>query len=547
MTKSSPQKSSPLVFPFDRIDGDDAKKLTPEEALERYEQYGFLWIHLPHAHAQEAKAGTSENKVFSTLKSLYQTSSESFHRKWSVENAGNYDEAELSASVIFQPEEASMTLDRFYISTILSRKKDKQCLDRLLEQCLGPYFSDGITTTTTISPPLLGDSHHQGGAWLFVGRNAISSRCKNSNNGSSEPAVKKPKRQATTSTPLVGRAEHVDDVTHSGTWHVQLSGSKTWFLRPNQEAEDWYNFDDNEEETNQDDENKPPTNVPDLRDYIGLEELAKKKKKFVSVEQSDNKQGGLVRLCCHVQQGDLFVVNTRAWYHRTELPVVEDNNNGSSNTSSNKGLSISIARDFFLQVSPVQCPKDVQEGELIWEDEDEIPENFPPCKDDHQPNCVMAEIELEEEDNGDNDNDTEKEDPETRIVLIALQDLKEGETLVLKSEQDEGASDYDDEEGEEENAPERVDPRVVATQDWEQGSIVLSGDDIPEEIPKSMNPNCRLLLEEENGSSVVIKSLRGIRKGEIYTIEPDDDDEMDDYEEAEVDLESGEIILKRKG
>ena len=31
---------------------------------------------------------------------------------------------------------------------------------------------------------------------------------------------------------LPGRPEHTDSVTHDGTWHYQLSGTKIWRLRP---------------------------------------------------------------------------------------------------------------------------------------------------------------------------------------------------------------------------------------------------------------------------------------------------------------------------
>lgn len=39
--------------------------------------------------------------------------------------------------------------------------------------------------------------------------------------------------------PLRGRAEHTDSVTHSGTYHVQMSGSKTWYIHPMAESPDW--------------------------------------------------------------------------------------------------------------------------------------------------------------------------------------------------------------------------------------------------------------------------------------------------------------------
>jgi len=61
-------------------------------------------------------------------------------------------------------------------------------------------------------PPCLPASAAQEAAvWWFVGRN-----------GSSNEA-------------LPGRPEHTDEVSHDGTWHYQLEGSKEWRLRPTTE------------------------------------------------------------------------------------------------------------------------------------------------------------------------------------------------------------------------------------------------------------------------------------------------------------------------
>jgi hypothetical protein len=38
---------------------------------------------------------------------------------------------------------------------------------------------------------------------------------------------------------MSGRAEHTDKVKHHGTWHVQLCGSKTWYIRPDPAAPEW--------------------------------------------------------------------------------------------------------------------------------------------------------------------------------------------------------------------------------------------------------------------------------------------------------------------
>jgi hypothetical protein len=204
-------------------------------------------------------------------------------------------------------------------------------------------------------------------------------------------------------------------------------------------------------------------------------------------------------LKCSVQEGDLFVLDTRAWYHRTELPASGVN-------------SISIARDFFLPFS-LTSPRDVKQGEVILDEED-LPDDFGDISASKDAsNCALVEVEEDDEE-------------EPRIVLIATKDISQGEELVLcQQEEDE----------EEENAPEGVDPRAIASQDWENGDIVLCAEEIPEDLPRSLDPNCTL---EHSTEGVCVRSICSIATGDVYTLYPDSDGE---YEEVEVDLGTGEM------
>ena len=132
------------------------------------------------------------------------------------------------------------------------------------------------------------DALHDDGLWLFVGSN---------------PNPKKRARGGAGAEALTGRPEHTDDVVHSGTWHVQLCGSKTWHVRPCAAAEDW--------------QQDPPV----LRE--GEHGVVRR-------------AGRGLRLKIEAQQGDLLIVNTRAWWHCTDIPP-------------QPGLSISFARDFYLE------------------------------------------------------------------------------------------------------------------------------------------------------------------------------------------------------
>lgn len=515
--------------PFDRLDFKEAAQLTSEEALRRFQTLGFLWIRQPPLSS--STDDDSRTATLSVLQTIYQDHPEALERKWSVENCGNFEqETDLSPSVVLaaaadsEGSKATTTkdsiktncidnnnLNRFYVSTILSRRHDKESIQTLERAALRPYYFD-------TTPPLLGQSRHKGGAWLFLGRNCDISTIKRTQ---SDHVSKKQKLALTNSTakPLTGRAEHVDEVLHSGTWHVQLAGSKTWYLRPNPDANAW------KEESSD--------GVPDLRQYLPDTTRSEKNMPHVQVQQSD---GGQVRLCCHVQQGDFFVLNTRAWYHRTELPV----NNNQYNS-----WSISMARDFNLPEPPLVCEDDVGQGEVILE-EDDIPEHFPrTTEQDGRPieaNCALAEVFLEGDQDGTNsaDGQEEDEDTESPIVLVALRDVRKGEPLVLQRGEEDVESDDESDDGmeEEDNAPESIDPRAIAKTVWEQGDIVLRGEEMPEELPLSLDPNCQRY--EQNGTECV-RCLRPIAISDVLTIAPDDGDDLGEFETVEVDLTSGEM------
>merc|ERR1712196_595802 len=144
-------------------------------------------------------------------------------------------------------------------------------------------------------PPVLGTAsgvHCDDGVWLFVGKNTLGEHCK----------------------PITGRPEHTDAVEHSGTWHMQVMGSKTWLVRPIADSTAW------------------PAAIPDITQCRNAFQGA----------------DGQWRLSIEVEQGDLLFVNTRLWWHHTKL-----------NPQDAPGMSVSYARDFYLcaQQKPGAVPK----------------------------------------------------------------------------------------------------------------------------------------------------------------------------------------------
>jgi hypothetical protein len=400
--------------PFARIE--DIQSLDPDDFLERFQKHGFLWF----------KSSQKQPKPQSILDFLKRQAA-TCETQWTVENSGDCtnDDASLTPSNI----STTTSLDRsFYVSTIIHRQ-DADALEQLVN--LLPE-----------TPDLFQDLQITGGAWLFLGH--VGGKSSNKN---------KRKRS------MVGRAEHVDEVSHSGTFHYQVAGTKTWWIRPHPEL-----FVDN---------------PPDLSQIPGAERDKAWKLKVT------------------VQEGDVFCLNTKIWYHYTELPQDAE-------------WSMSVARDFYL---PIPCPQDTSEGEVIWEEEN-IPDDMPRTT---EPNCALIQVQ---------DEDDEEDDDDGKIVLVALQDIQQGELLSIA---------IDDGESDECNANEMVDPRAVSKQDWGQGQLVLRGDDIPNDLPRSLEPNCEL---QENGDIAELRAIQSILTGDVFCILPEDDEE---YEELEVDLATGEL------
>jgi hypothetical protein len=112
--------------------------------------------------------------------------------------------------------------------------------------------------------------------WFFIGANSAAS-------------------------PLAGRPEHTDSLSHDGTWHFQLSGRKVWRIRPTDE---------------------------------------------LLVESS----AALGPTQVECRAGDVLVINTRLWWHSTELPAVPAGRTRGGAGGTDR-LSISYARDFVLSDS----------------------------------------------------------------------------------------------------------------------------------------------------------------------------------------------------
>lgn len=197
--------------------------------------------------------------------------------------------------------------------------------------------------------------------------------------------------------PMRGRSEHTDSIHHDGTFHHQVVGRKTWKIRPTDE----------------------------LRTMCDEMDLA------------------LLDCYVHtVEEGDVFVMNTRLWWHQTEIPGVSSvagtEGGGGGGEQSGAGLSISYARDIYLDGK--SQPKQGEEQEYMssidgaWAT-GHIPkgtilftEKDPPMsrsKEKEKANCEMFEIDDSDEDEG-----------RVQLAVVTSKDIKEGEFFILLDNSD---------------------------------------------------------------------------------------------------------------
>lgn len=243
--------------------------------------------------------------------SLYANLTDEDKASWCIENGGtNVSSNLLTSAEMFSSKKVKKDR-RAYCSFLI--QKDTESYERTLKKLPFKSFE---------SLPW----NYETALWVFFGRNSRGQL------------------------PLQGRLEHTDSVHHDGTWHFQLSGQKTWTLRPTKEL---------------------------------LE-----RSETVSATVKD---GELLKIECN--EGDILVVNTRLWFHRTEIPAQD-------------GPSVSYARDFrfadtsksepidsatMTNIDGLYATADIDAGTILFT-EDSMPE----CelhRSPTDPNCELVELE----------------------------------------------------------------------------------------------------------------------------------------------------------
>ena len=221
--------------------------------------------------------------------------------------------------------------------------------------------------------------------------------------------------QCGSTAPVPGRAEHTDAVEHDGTWHLQVAGSKVWYLRPTE------------------------TLLASWRSNGGDGAAA----------AAASAKG--VRVV--VEAGDVLVVNTRLFWHRTEIPDTR---------AAADGLSVSLARDIFLGRAATDAGvggggsgggSDDDDGATASHASTQLVNNFDGLyaadaikegtvvlTEDEMPECELPRV-------ADNPSLGLASLPDGRMALVAVRDIAAGENFSLApSDSEEDSEDDDDDD-----------------------------------------------------------------------------------------------------
>jgi hypothetical protein len=462
----------------------------------------------------------------------------------------------------------------------------------------GPLLKDITAELDPFSSPSgFGDKRvvkHENRAWVFVGRNpALAVQrdggdskskieeaigCKKAAGSAKSPAKKRAKKHSTTgvdakddggqvcvSGVLRGRAEHTDAVEVDGTWHVQCQGSKTWHVRPcvGAAGAPW---------------------GPHITTDADADADADVGAGMVPVRRPPSPR----TITCH--RGDMLVINTRTWFHATEIPPQVDGDSDSiddsgcsggggsspeksahggggglsSSADDGGGMTLSVARDFrWTVVAATKQKKMRQRGtgeggggggdlkEMDDDDEDELDEDDEEVCEATNMDVTYAvrfvaegEVALKESDL-----------PDCELPRSTNPNCEVAEIVVIVDGKGDGEDDDDDddeydedEDGDEDEFEEEEEEEDCESEEGEERKGDFQGDgsgdadqvdNEDEEEDAEVRSGSR--KPKRKRTMLALVALRDIPVGECFTVAPSDDDDSGEQgdEEDSSDEEEG--------
>lgn len=241
------------------------------------------------------------------------------HGKLSFRNGRKRKAPDLTPSDVLGPEGSRP--QRWYASFIVTREDALQHLLSQLPFATPPFLSCAPAVPASLRPAMKKRKLKRKGAAQLSSRATSLPKAAVSHNESCWLFVGQNDHRR----PMNGRPEHTDRMQHHGTWHLQLAGSKVWYLRPTSEL---------------------------------LEAVAPRPPAAGATAP---------RHAVRCDAGDVLVVNTKLWWHSTKLPSLLDEGRRCQH------LSISYARDFVISSAATGAAALAREAASIARSSEEDP------------------------------------------------------------------------------------------------------------------------------------------------------------------------------
>ena len=406
------------------------KHSSPTQLISRSE-FDAAYNTFQALHIRGYKASTQSKDIqFNAIdiQPLFESLKEQDKKSFCIENKAN--ESTQSPSQFLSTND---TTQRGYCSFLVQHSKlemDKLLSNRLpvihLPVANNESNDDNNTMKVDYGPAI----------WFFFGKNYINTGENSDGNNA---------------TMLQGRPEHTDSVTHDGTWHYQLSGTKIWRLRPTMEL------------------------IKRIKEYT-TEHQQKGEEKSLSgtkrkIDKADGKSNhddstdkSYIEVKC--EQGDILFLNTRLWWHSTLIPKQDvacisyardiyfqsmeksgscNSNNEQSNNKDDSQVSIQDnihQQSSMTNVDGTYAAEDVEADTILFTEH-----AMPDCelhRSKTNANCQV--VELDDEKTG-----------ERYMAVVTLREIKAGEFFSILETDDE--EDSEEEECEDDN-------------DWEDEDLI---------------------------------------------------------------------------
>jgi len=351
----------------------------------------------------------------SDIQPLFESLNEQDKKSFCIENKAN----ESKQSTPSQFLSTNDTTQRGYCSFLVQHSKVE--MDKLLSNRLPLVHLPVANSESDFNNTMKVD--YGPAVWFFFGKNYINNGENSDDNNTNM---------------LQGRPEHTDSVTHDGTWHYQLSGTKIWRLRPTMELM------------------KRIKEYTTIHQQAEMKSLSGTKRKIDKTNDESNHDDSTDKSYLEVkcEQGDILFLNTRLWWHSTLIPKQDVpcisyardiyfqnteksgsckfNNEQSNNNNNLTNQDDIIQQSSMTNVDGTYAAEDVEADTILFTEH-----TMPDCelhRSKTNANCQV--VELDDEKTG-----------ESYMAVVTLRDIKAGEffsVLETDDEEDSGEEECED-------------------------------------------------------------------------------------------------------